>query len=230
MGAAAARSDRLQPRQLMAAILPGRIANWTLISLQQRLVKTAGLLIKHARRYWLLLAESHLTGRLFTGMLRKIARLPVPTGDSPRWRLPNRLRADGWMAKVSRKSTARGPDRAFTSPETELAASSADRGLCRRKRSNPWDIGRICTMSTLARKVIMEIPDKCVILKGRATMEIKADGARVRWMAIPYPVRRRAWPFANSLRERSRWSFVFKQSTRSRRIMPRSRTDCRLHT
>jgi len=39
--------------------------------LQQRLVKTGGRLIKHARYYWLLLAESHLTRRLFVGMLRK---------------------------------------------------------------------------------------------------------------------------------------------------------------
>jgi hypothetical protein len=36
--------------------------------------------IKHARYYWLLLAESHLTRRLFAGMLRKIAGLPSPAG------------------------------------------------------------------------------------------------------------------------------------------------------
>jgi hypothetical protein len=36
--------------------------------------------VKHARYYWLLLAESHLTRRLFTGMLQKITTLPVPTG------------------------------------------------------------------------------------------------------------------------------------------------------
>jgi hypothetical protein len=60
--------------------LPGRIGNWSLTSLQQRLVKTGGRLIKHARYYWLLLAESHLTRRLFTGMLRKITALPWPAG------------------------------------------------------------------------------------------------------------------------------------------------------
>jgi len=60
--------------------LPKGIRNWSLTSLQQRLVKTGGRLIKHARYYWLLLAESHLTRRLFTGMLRKITTLPVPTG------------------------------------------------------------------------------------------------------------------------------------------------------
>jgi len=48
--------------------------------LQQRLVKTGGRLIKHARYCWLLLAESHLTRRLFAGMLRKIAALPAPAG------------------------------------------------------------------------------------------------------------------------------------------------------
>jgi Transposase DDE domain group 1 len=60
--------------------LPTQVATWSLTSLQQRLVKTGGRLIKHARYYWLLLAESHLTRRLFAGMLRKITALPVPAG------------------------------------------------------------------------------------------------------------------------------------------------------
>jgi hypothetical protein len=60
--------------------LPNGIGNWSLTSLQQRLVKTGGWLIKHARYYWLLLAESHLTRRLFAGMLRKITMLAVPAG------------------------------------------------------------------------------------------------------------------------------------------------------
>jgi Transposase DDE domain group 1 len=60
--------------------LPARVATWSLTSLQQRLVKTGGRLIKHARYYWLLLAESPLTRRLFAGMLRKIAALPLPAG------------------------------------------------------------------------------------------------------------------------------------------------------
>ena len=41
--------------------LPTRIGNWSLTSLQQRLVKTGGRLVKHARYYWLLLAEGHLS-------------------------------------------------------------------------------------------------------------------------------------------------------------------------
>ena len=60
--------------------LPAPIGKWSLTSLQQRLVKTGGRLIKHARYYWLLLAESHLTRRLFAGMLAKIAMLPSPAG------------------------------------------------------------------------------------------------------------------------------------------------------
>ena len=60
--------------------LPQRIGNWSLTSLQQRLVKTGGRLIKHARYYWLLLAESHLTRRLFASMLGRIDGLSLPSG------------------------------------------------------------------------------------------------------------------------------------------------------
>ena len=51
--------------------LPLRVGNWSLTSLQQRLVKTGGQLVKHARYYWLLLAEGHLTRRLFGAMVRR---------------------------------------------------------------------------------------------------------------------------------------------------------------
>ena len=61
-------------------VLPPRIKRWSLTSLQQRLVKTGGRLVKHARYYWLLLAEGHLTRRLFGDMLRRIWALPVPGG------------------------------------------------------------------------------------------------------------------------------------------------------
>jgi hypothetical protein len=61
-------------------VLPARIATWSLTSLQQRLVKTGGRLVKRARYYWLLLAESQLTRRRFGSMLRRIWALPVRTG------------------------------------------------------------------------------------------------------------------------------------------------------
>jgi hypothetical protein len=60
-------------------VLPKRMNQWSLTGLQ-RLVKTGGRLVKHARYYWLLLAESHLTRRLFGAMLGRIAALPSPAG------------------------------------------------------------------------------------------------------------------------------------------------------
>jgi hypothetical protein len=61
-------------------VLPKRIEKWSLTSLQQRLVKTGGRLVKHACYYWMLLAKSHLTRRLFGAMLRRIESLPLPAG------------------------------------------------------------------------------------------------------------------------------------------------------
>jgi DDE family transposase len=60
--------------------LPKKIENWSLTSLEQWLVKMGGRLVKHARYYWLLLAEGHLNGRRFAAMLRRIFILPVPAG------------------------------------------------------------------------------------------------------------------------------------------------------
>jgi len=44
------------------------------------LQRSGGRLVKHARYYWLMLAESHLTRRLFGSMVRRIEALPAPTG------------------------------------------------------------------------------------------------------------------------------------------------------
>ena len=60
--------------------LPKRIDKWSLTCFQQRLVKTGGRLVKHARYYWLLLAERHLTRRLFGAILRRIELLSLPAG------------------------------------------------------------------------------------------------------------------------------------------------------
>jgi hypothetical protein len=60
--------------------LPQRIKNWSLTSLQHRLMKTGGRLVKHARYYWMLLAEGHLNRKLFRAMLGRIWALPVPGG------------------------------------------------------------------------------------------------------------------------------------------------------
>ena len=61
-------------------MLPKRLDNWSLTSLQHRLVKTGARLVKHARYYWLMLAESHLTRRLFGSMVRRIDALALASG------------------------------------------------------------------------------------------------------------------------------------------------------
>jgi hypothetical protein len=65
-------------------VLPKKIENWSLTSLQQRLVKTGGRLIKHARYYWLMLAESHLTRRLGPGSASFQAASQTPIRPLPR--------------------------------------------------------------------------------------------------------------------------------------------------
>jgi hypothetical protein len=51
-----------------------------LTSFEQQLVKTSGRLVKHPRYYWLVLAESVLTRRVFGSMLPRIAAVPLPDG------------------------------------------------------------------------------------------------------------------------------------------------------
>jgi len=60
---------------LRRLLLPMAIRSWSLTSLQQRLFKTGGRLIWHARYFVLQLAESHLTSRLFGQILGRIERL-----------------------------------------------------------------------------------------------------------------------------------------------------------
>jgi hypothetical protein len=40
--------------------------------------QTGGGFVKHSGYYWLLVAEGHLTPRLFEAMLQRICALPVP--------------------------------------------------------------------------------------------------------------------------------------------------------
>jgi hypothetical protein len=57
-------------------------------------MKTGGRLVKHARYYWLLLAEGHLNRKLFGEILGRIWALPGArrvTGDG--------LRRTGWVAE-----------------------------------------------------------------------------------------------------------------------------------
>ena len=59
---------------------PPGIKSWSLTSFEQRLMKTGGRLVKHARYSWLLVAEGHLNRRLFGDMLHRIWALPLPSG------------------------------------------------------------------------------------------------------------------------------------------------------
>lgn len=59
---------------------PKGIENWSLTSLQQRLVNTGRRLVKHARYYWLMLAEGHLNRRRFRTVLGCIARFASALG------------------------------------------------------------------------------------------------------------------------------------------------------
>ena len=77
-GAGAVTGVRVPP-----VVLPERIDNWSLASAEQRLVKTGGRLVKHARCCRPLLAEGRLTGPLFESMARRIAALPA-TGSAER--------------------------------------------------------------------------------------------------------------------------------------------------
>ena len=60
---------------LRRLVLPLAIQSWSLTRLQQRLFKTGGRLIRHARYYILRLAESHLRPRLFEQVLGRVERL-----------------------------------------------------------------------------------------------------------------------------------------------------------
>ncbi len=60
--------------------LPQRIKSWSLTSLQLRLMKTGGRLVKHGRYYRLLMAEGHPNRKLFRDRLLRIWALTLPGG------------------------------------------------------------------------------------------------------------------------------------------------------
>lgn len=76
LSAIAYNLGNLWPRPVM----PKKIDNWSLTSLQQRLVKTGGRLVTHAGYPWRLPARRHLRRRLFGSMGRRIETPPVPAG------------------------------------------------------------------------------------------------------------------------------------------------------
>jgi hypothetical protein len=60
---------------LRRLVLPLAIQSWSLTSLQPRLFKPGGRLIRHARYFTLQLAESSLTRHLVRQILGRIERL-----------------------------------------------------------------------------------------------------------------------------------------------------------
>src|SRR5438309_9255546 len=66
---------------LRRLVLPVAIQSWSLTSLQQRLFKTGGRLIRPARYFILQLAESYLTGSFLRQILQRIERLAWPRRD-----------------------------------------------------------------------------------------------------------------------------------------------------
>ena len=60
---------------LRRLVLPVAIQSWSFTSLQQRLFKTGGRLIRHAQYFTLHLAESDLTKPLFRQIVARIERL-----------------------------------------------------------------------------------------------------------------------------------------------------------
>jgi hypothetical protein len=67
---------------LRRLVLPIAIQSWSVTSLQQRLFRTGGRLIRHARYFIPQLAESQLTPRLFAQIIRRIERTAHEGGDT----------------------------------------------------------------------------------------------------------------------------------------------------
>ena len=65
---------------LRTLALPGGIKHWSLRSIQLKLIKIGGRLIRHARYYCLLLAETVINGKIFAGLLANIRRLCPASG------------------------------------------------------------------------------------------------------------------------------------------------------
>ena len=61
-------------------VLPEDMEHWSLTSLQTRLIKTGGRLVRHARRLVFQLAEVLVIREMLTGILERITRLRLAPG------------------------------------------------------------------------------------------------------------------------------------------------------
>ena len=61
-------------------VLPESVKHWSLTSLQTRMIKIGGRLVRHARRLVFQLAEVLVTRETLTGMLERIGWLRLTPG------------------------------------------------------------------------------------------------------------------------------------------------------
>ena len=83
---------------LQKAGLPEAIKNWSLTSIQTRLIKIGGRLVRHARRLVFQLAEVMVTREMFDEMLERIGRLRF--NDRSMCLLGNRDHIEAALSKV----------------------------------------------------------------------------------------------------------------------------------
>jgi hypothetical protein len=90
-------------------------------------MKTGGRLVKHARYYWLLLAEGHLTRRLFGAIVRRLETLSGASGVVALSPLPTVRPGQGWE-RCPRNPLRLLPCRVLRVPEGHKRAFDGQRG------------------------------------------------------------------------------------------------------
>src|SRR6266542_1809581 len=131
---------------LRRLVLPPAIQSWSLTSLQQRLFKTGGRLIRHARYFTLQLAENYLTRPLFQQIVARIEQLAgafdliertghagretrsgsIPAGVSLRWG-GHRWRAAEHAGPAGQQESGEGPPVIYSVPAERQLGERATR-------------------------------------------------------------------------------------------------------
>ena len=84
-GASAALRARLKPRQLPAPLaLPKDIQDWSLRSVQVKLLKTGAGMVRHVRSVFLQWPGVRVSREVFAALLKHIDRLRLAGGDGHR--------------------------------------------------------------------------------------------------------------------------------------------------
>jgi len=106
---------------LQRADLPEEMAEWSLTSLQTRLIKIGARVVRHARAITFQLAEVSVSGNLFTRILAAIHRLRAPPVPTLRRQRQN-LKKSGLMGLSKRVSIRPNPP-----PRLKFVLNSRDR-------------------------------------------------------------------------------------------------------